>query len=539
LSNLQEPTVLDNDLDVSDSSRRSLLKGGGAALVAAFAGPVAALSARAMEASKAVSTGACVAADASVLVASPYGPTGPVNDLTTGLPLIELPPGFSYKSYGWRGDIMSDGLPTPSAHDGMGIVRERRVGRSTEIVLVRNHEQSTSTNAANVIGASRDNVAKYDTGLTGTSYQVGGNTNLVWRDGNWVASYASFGGINRPCAGGSTTWGSWLSNEEIRSNNVSSTGKKHGYIFEIPADTSLNAANVNPIVDMGRFSHEASAVDPATGYWYLTEDQGNANTLYRFLPNNLTGGLNTLHAGGRLQGLAVRGLPNADLRNPTLCQEFACQWVDIANPDQDGVSSGLTTIPGLSPVSASGPYVQAFAAGAAVFGANEGCWVAGGTVWFTDKRVTTVPSSGPTPSAPVNSSGRIWALDLATMTLKAMFVGNSILVGNSPDNLTVSPRGGVLFNEDGGGSGPGGTVDSQHLKVLNPQGSTYIFAKHNYNFTAEQLTAAGKPGSLAGDRRNTEWAGSVFSSDGRVLFVNLYTPGITLAITGPWHRGSL
>ena len=31
----------------------------------------------------------------------------------------------------------------------------------------------------------------------------------------------------------------------------------------------------------------------------------------------------------------------------------------------------------------------------------------------------------------------------------------------------------------------------------------------------------------------------VFSPDGRVLFVNLYTPGITLAITGPWARGTL
>ena len=43
----------------------------------------------------------------------------------------------------------------------------------------------------------------------------------------------------------------------------------------------------------------------------------------------------------------------------------------------------------------------------------------------------------------------------------------------------------------------------------------------------------------AGDFRNTEWAGPAFSPDGRVLFVNLYTPGITLAITGPWAKGTL
>ena len=506
--------------DSFDTSRRSLLKGGSAAIAAAFGGPIAAMATRVAEASQ------CAPAAASALGVSPYGPTAPVKDLTTGLPLIELPAGFSYKSHGWRGDIMSDGLPTPGAHDGMGVVVSRRVGRSTEIILVRNHELSTSSNAANIIGGSRSNVAKYDTGLTGTNYQVGGNTNLIWRDGNWVGSYASFGGIYRPCAGGSSTWGSWLSNEEIRSNSISSTGKKHGYIFEIPADTSLNAASTTPIYDMGRMAHEASVIDPATGYWYLTEDQGNANTLYRFLPNNIQGGLNSLHAGGRLQGLKVRNVTNADLRDPTLCQEFSVEWVDVAAPDMDGAT--LSTRNGN--VSASGPYIQAYANGAAIFGATEGCWVANGVVFFTDKQVTTTPAR----------AGRIWALDLATQTLKAIFVSNSLQVGNSPDNLCVSPRGGVLFCEDGGTGGPGNTpaITAQHLKVVTPEGSSYTFAKHNYDFTRAQLDAVGKTGASAGNQRNSEWAGCVFSPDGRVLFVNLYV-GVTLAITGPWQNGTL
>lgn len=77
------------------------------------------------------------------------------------------------------------------------------------------------------------------------------------------------------------------------------------------------------------------------------------------------------------------------------------------------------------------------------------------------------------------------------------------------------------------------------LMVVTPQGASYAFAKHNFNFTAQQLAAAGKSTALAGDHRDTEWAGSVFSPDGQWLFVNLYTPGITLAITGPWDRGTL
>jgi secreted PhoX family phosphatase len=512
----------------SDLSRRGLLKGSGAAVAAAFAGPIAALATRVAEASQ-----GCVAAAASVEVGSPYGPLSPVNDLTTGLPLIELPAGFSYKSYGWAGDVMADGQVTPNAHDGMGIVVQRRVGRSTEMVLVRNHERSTSSNAANIMGTTLPNVPKWDTGVTGTSFQIGGNTNIVWRDGNWVEAFTTLGGLNRPCAGGSSTWGSWISNEEVRTNNVSSTGRRHGYNFEVPATLPVGGypgAGL-PIIGMGRMSHEASAIDPATGFWYLTEDQGNANTLYRFRPANLSGGVGSLHAGGTLQGLAVLGQPNADLRNPTLCQEYQCTWVDIADPDLDGVSGALA-VPGVGNVSASGPYRQAFANGAAFFGANEGCWVANGVVWFTDKQVTTSPAR----------AGRIWSLDLATMTLKAVFVSNSINVGNSPDNLCISPRGGVLFCEDGGSSGPGSpqeTPNAQMLKVLLPSGNCYRFARHNYNFTRAQLDAAGKPNAAAGNFRNTEWAGPCFSPDGRVLFVNLYTPGITLAITGPWARGSL
>jgi secreted PhoX family phosphatase len=295
----------------------------------------------------------------------------------------------------------------------------------------------------------------------------------------------------------------------------------------------MHPTSAQPIVAMGRFAHEASALDPSTGYWYLTEDQGNANTLYRFLPSRPDGGIGSLHAGGRLQGLKVRGVMNADLRYPTLCQEFDCEWVDIADPDLDGAPLAVA-VPGVAAtVAASGPYIQAYANGAAVFGANEGCWVSGGVVFFTDKQVST--------ALPGPRAGRIWALDLGTMTLKAIFVSNDIQVGNSPDNVCVSPRGGVLFCEDGGNSGPnsGSPVAVQRLMGVTAAGRSYVFAGHNFNFTAAQLEGAGKSPSLAGDRRNSEWAGAVFSPDGRVLFVNLYTPGITLAIWGPWERGTL
>ena len=255
----------------------------------------------------------------------------------------------------------------------------------------------------------------------------------------------------------------------------------------MPADTSVTAASTVPLVDMGRFAHEASAIDPDTGYWYLTEDQGDANTLYRFRPNNVQGGLGSLHAGGRLQGLKVKGVMNADLRYPALCQKFACEWVDIANPDLDGAT--LSSVVGS--VSASGPYRQAYANGAAIFGANEGCWVANGIVYFTDKRVVASP-----PRA-----GRIWALDLHSGELEAIFVSNDILIGNSPDNVCISPRGGVLFCEDGGNTGPKGdpTVQVERMRLMG-----VTPARRELCLRAPQLRLHGR---AAGGRRQVDEPG--------------------------------
>ncbi|MDP2317711.1 MAG: DUF839 domain-containing protein [Acidobacteriota bacterium] len=43
----------------------------------------------------------------------------PINDDATGLPLLHLPEGFRYRSFGWTGDPLDSGARTPGAHDGM------------------------------------------------------------------------------------------------------------------------------------------------------------------------------------------------------------------------------------------------------------------------------------------------------------------------------------------------------------------------------------------------------------------------------------
>ena len=503
----------------SQIARRSFLQGSSALAAASFTGTLAALYARNAEAA------AC--GGFSGQVAGPYGPIAPVNDQSTGLPLLQLPAGFQYKSFGWTGDTMLDGRPCPSAHDGMAVVVTRRVGRGTEHVLIRNHERGLGA-ASTMIMAP----AQYDTGvLLATGSALGGTTNVVFRDGNWVSVEPSLGGTVVNCAGGATPWGTWLACEETLSNEMSTQGKRHGYVFEVAANAAQTTGN--PIVAMGRFSHEAAAVDPATGTVYLTEDLRNISGFYRFVPNDASGRLGSLEGGGRLQAAKVVGTDNASLIVADLCDEYTLEWIDIANPDQDAGLVGGPTLPGftVNPLG-SGPFVQAWAAGALQMARAEGIWYSAGKMYMVDT-ATGLDST----ARPGRGEGAVWELDLATMKFKAIFVSGNQLVGNNPDNITVSPRGGIILCEDGGASvdpfGPGA-----RLLGVNPDGDSFIYCKNNINLSAAQIASAGKT-IAPNDYRSFEFAGACWEPSGRVLFCNIQTPGITFAISGPWGRGGV
>ncbi len=381
---------------------------------------------------------------------------------------LALPEGFAYAAFGHTGERMSDGTRTPAGHDGMAAFRHP--SDPGKVWLVRNHELSPGE------GPPVRGAASYDGAASG------GTTTLLFdlEQRTLVEHFASIGGTTRNCAGGPTPWGTWLTCEEAYDSGPT---RRHGYVFEVPADRP--AAHATPLVAMGRFVHEAVAVDPGTGVVYETEDRDTAG-FYRFVPT-VPG---DLAAGGRLQMLAVRERPNLDTRSgQRIAGWLPVEWVDIDDPDPGG-SDPLAV------------YRQGAAGGGATFGRLEGAWYGNGSVYI-------VSTSGGDAG-----KGQIWEYrprGRGDGRLRLVFESPAAKLLDSPDNITVSPAGGLVLCEDGSGS--------DHLRGVTHQGDVFDLARNH--------------------RNDSELAGATFSPDGSTLFCNIQHPGVTIAIFGPWERGPL
>lgn len=67
---------------------------------------------------------------------------------------------------------------------------------------------------------------------------------------------------------------------------------------------------------------------------------------------------------------------------------------------------------------------------------------------------------------------------------------------------------------------------------LTTDGEIFPFAKNT-------VVLNGEHNGLVGTFTGSEWAGACYSPDGAWLFANLQSPGISVAITGPWMSGAL
>src|SRR6186713_2387060 len=405
-------------------------------------------------------------------VASAAGPAGygPLAPDPNGL--IDLPAGFTYRVLSSLGEAMSDGGTVPDQADGMGCFD---LG-SGKIALVRNHELMPEQDNGGASGMA------YDTRARSLVPLAGGTTTVVLNAGTLEVEkqFRSLSGTIRNCAGGITPWGSWLTCEENVSKPDGKINKEHGYVFEVPA-SATGPVDPVPLKAMGRMNHEAACVDPATGVVYETEDREDG-LLYRFIPK-VKG---RLAEGGRLQALAIEGLP--DSRNWSGVA-FAAQawqqvrWVDLDNPeapDDDLRKRGA-------------------AAGATLFARGEGIWMGDGELYFA------CTSGG---AAKLGQVFRLRPQTSGQDRLQLFYESTSKEQFNFGDNLTVAPNGHLVVCED-----QYTEQVSNHLRGITPDGTAY---------------------PLALSRIDTEWAGACFSPDGKTLFVNLYRPARTVAITGPW-----
>jgi uncharacterized protein len=439
---------------------------------------------------------------------SSYGEPTPKPD-QRGIAVLALPAGFSYVTFGHIGSRMSDGNLTPLALDGMAAFH----GPRGTVRLIRNHEDRNRAG----MGSVPHDRGSYD------ETAGGGTTTLDYdpRSRRLVRDYVSLSGSHVNCAGGyGLRRRSWLSGEETVFGPMFAANpfaERHGYVFEVPLHRGPNDSASRPLKALGRFMHEALATDERTGIVYQTEDPGSGRGagFYRFIPRDRR----HLRKGGRLQILGIAGSPRYDARDgETRGRPLPVTWIDIPDVDPEYTTED----------DPRGVFQQGWQAGATKFNRLEGCWADGDSIFF----VST--SGGDAKNGDVNTDGyregygQIWEYRQRSRTLVLHYESPGGEVLDSPDNLTVTPRGGLLACEDDASDTNGESVN--RLIGISPEGEAFTFA---VNVLSE-----------------SELAGVCFSPDGRTLFVNLFgassgkpedhaDEGMTCAITGPWRHGPL
>ena len=404
--------------------------------------------------------------------------------------LLSLPRGFTYKVLAHAGEtLLESGEPSPSDPDGAAVF-ERRDGWA----LVQNHE----------IGGNESYGVPPLPGLTFDPGARGGTTTIVMdRQGNRRSEYVSLAGTHNNCAGGRTPWGTWLSCEETEQRKGGVFQQDHGWTFEVDAfDRDRNQDPV-PLTFLGRYAHEAVAVDPR-GPIYLTEDANGPHGLYyRWTPP-----ADYRPGKGALRALALaEGGDTAGRLQAMKCTKGSRVIADLSEATQVGTTYKVTWVDVPDRLATTTSVRKQFAPGA-VTGSRklEGAYWGDGGAYF-------VASFARAADGSTNEhDGQVWFYDPAneTVQLKSIFGVNPDPAADTdydgPDNICLDPNGGLILAEDGDGI--------QHLVGVTTSGQAFPMARN--------------------DVSGSEFAGPTFTEDGQVLFACIQGDGYTFAITGPW-----
>ncbi|WP_149822855.1 alkaline phosphatase PhoX [Streptomyces tailanensis] len=424
-----------------------------------------------------------------------YGPLLPDPD-----GILALPAGFTYRVLTYSGKTkLESGEYTPSNHDGTATF----AGPRGTTLLVNNHELKGPR-------AKWKYPVPLTEGLVYDPAASGGCTVVEVRRDGQVAEWVGIAGTSTNCAGGSTPWGTWLTCEENSDKaGVNGMTKDHGYVFEVdPIDRRANR-DPKPLKFFGRYDHEAVVIDPKRGHAYLTEDAAGPNGLFfRWTPpkgfeygprkfRELADDAGVLQApkcfdsGGKFVD---------DLSRATkIGTVYGVDWIDV--PDRDAKTVAVRKQFGTDEITRARKL--------------EG-------MWWGDGGAYIVSSYARAESPGAAHDGQVWFYDpkRRTLTLKVLLGVNPdpSVDGafDGPDNITVSPYGGIILAEDGEGV--------SHLFGATDSGRTYPIARNELNVGTEE------------EPEYSEFCGVTFSPDGKTLYANIQSPGILLAITGPWKR---